>query len=86
MAQRWNLVLGIDCGGGFRPACRLQRIHMVLTIVAGQKWEALQLDVQAALLNTVIEGDVYVAEAPSFETTGGSLQAMKLLKKACTAC
>ena len=41
--------------------------------------EVLQLDVQTASLNVDIEGDVYVAKVPGFETSGGSPQAATLL-------
>ena len=80
VAQGWNLVPGIDCGGVSSPVYRLQSIGMVLAIAADLNWEVLQLDVRTAFLKADIERDVYVAEAPGFETTGECPQAMKLLK------
>lgn len=81
VAQSWNLVQGIDCGGDFSPACRVKSTRMVPAIAAEQNWEVLELDVQTEFLIADIEGNVYVVEPPGFEFTGGPSQAMKLLKK-----
>ena len=42
VAQSWNLVPGIACGGVVSPVCRLRGIRMVLAIAADQNWEVLQ--------------------------------------------
>ena len=39
VAQGWNVVPGVDCGGSFSPVCRLQIVRMVVTIAAEKNWE-----------------------------------------------
>ena len=68
VAKGWNQVPGQDCGSTFAPVCRLQSVRMVLAIAAEMDWEVRQLNVKTAFLYADIEEEVFVAEAPGFET------------------
>ena len=82
VALGWGQVPGVDCGGTFAPAYRLQSIRMVLAIAAEFDFECWQLDYNTAFLNAKVEEEVYVKMAPGYEefNNDGVPMVMGLLK------
>ena len=51
---------GIDYEETFAPVARYTSIRSVLSLAAVMKWKIHQMDVKTALLNGVVEEEVYV--------------------------
>ena len=51
---------GIDCGETFAPIARLEGVRTLLAYVAHKGFEFYQMDVKYALLNGILEEEVYI--------------------------
>ena len=81
----WSQVRGIYYGDTFTPVYRLQSIRMVLVIAAELDFEVYILTVLTALLNTDVEGEVFVKLAPDYERSNESgVPLVMKLRKAST--
>lgn len=70
VVQRWGQVAGVDYVSTFAPAYRAQSVYMVLaTPTVELDCDALQLEVQIALLNADVEEEVYV-NGPGLQEPG----------------
>ncbi|CAB1110628.1 unnamed protein product [Ectocarpus sp. CCAP 1310/34] len=67
LAQGWNQVPGLDCGGTYAPVCRLQSIRMLACIAVQFNLELDQMDVSTAFLYADILENVFVEQPPGFE-------------------
>ena len=72
----WSQVPGIYYGDTFAPVYRLQSIRMVLVIAAELDYEVYILNVLTALLNTDVEGEVFVKLAPDYERSNEPRQGL----------
>ena len=51
----------------YPPFTRMKIVHVVIAIVAQQKWKVYQMDVKSTFLNGVLKEEVYLEQPPSYE-------------------
>ena len=54
VAKGFSQQPGIDYGETFAPVARIDKVRIVLAIVAQKKWPIYQMDVKSAFLNGVL--------------------------------
>jgi hypothetical protein len=62
LAQGYSQVEGLDFGETFGPVARLEAIRILLAFAASKGFKLYQMDVKNALLNGVIQEEVYVRQ------------------------
>ena len=62
---------GIDFYETFSPVARLERIRIVIVVVAQKKWKIFQLDVKSTFLNGKLDEEIYVEQPQGFIVQGG---------------
>ena len=67
VAQGFSQLEGLDFGETFAPVARLEAIRILLAFAASKGFKLYQMDVKNALLNGVIQEEVYVRQPPGFE-------------------
>jgi hypothetical protein len=72
-------VEGLDFGETFAPVARLEAIRILLAFNASKGFKLYQMDMKNALLNGVIQDDVYVRQPPGFKNPKYSDRVYKLL-------
>jgi hypothetical protein len=70
----------IDYNETFAPVASLDRVTMVLAIVAHNKWCMYQMDVKYAFLNGFMKEEVYVKQPPRYEIDGQEGKIYRLKK------
>jgi hypothetical protein len=60
IAQGYSQVEGLDFGETFAPVAHLEAIRILLAFAASKGFKLYQMDVKSALLNGVIQEEVYV--------------------------
>jgi hypothetical protein len=80
IAQGFSQVEGIDFWETFAPIARLEAIRILLAFAASNKFKLYQIDVKCALLNGVIQGEVFVRQPPDFENPKYPNRVYKLSK------
>jgi hypothetical protein len=60
IAQGFSQVEGIDFWKTFAPIARLEAIRILLAFAASNEFKLYQIDVKSALLNDVIQEEVFV--------------------------
>jgi hypothetical protein len=68
VAQRYSQKEGIDYEETFAPVARLEAILILLAFAMAKGFKLHQMDVKSALLNGVIEEEVYVKQPLGFES------------------
>ena len=66
VAKGFTQTYGIDYSETFAPMAKLNRVRVLLSIVANLDWTLQQLDVKNAFLNGDLEKEVYINSPPSF--------------------
>jgi hypothetical protein len=67
VAQGFSQVEGLDFGKTFAPVAHLKAIRILLAFAASKGFKLYQMDVKSALLNGVIQEEVFVRQPPGFE-------------------
>ncbi len=83
VAQGYHQRVGIDCNEIYAPVCRMVSQRILLATAAERNWTVMQMDVVTAFLQSRVQEDVYVKQAPGYEArdpVSGELQVMKLKK------
>jgi hypothetical protein len=62
IAQGYSQVEGLDFGETFAPVAHLEAIRILLAFAAFKGFKLYQMDVKSALLNGVIQEEVYVRQ------------------------
>jgi hypothetical protein len=68
VAQGFSQIEGIDYDETFAPVARYSSIRSILALSAQMGWRIHQMDVKIALLNGIIEQEVYIEQPEGFET------------------
>ena len=68
MVRGFSQKEGIDYEETFAPIARYTSIRLVLALATVMKWKIHQMDVKIALLNGVVEEEVYMEQPLGFET------------------
>ena len=79
--QGWSQRPGIDCGATFAPVCRIESQRLLLAISTQHDWDIYMLDVKRALIQSKIDEEVFVKQAPGcgiLEAATGIPMVMKL--------
>jgi len=58
----------MDYEEAFAPVARYTSIRSIISLAAQMGWEVHQMDVKTALLNGVIEEEVYIEQPEGFKT------------------
>jgi hypothetical protein len=72
-------VEGLDFGETFAPVARLEAIRILLAFDASKGFKLYQMEMKNALLNGVIQDDVYVRQPTGFKNSKYSDRVYKLL-------
>jgi hypothetical protein len=80
VAQGFSQKEGIDYEETFAPVARLEAIRILLDFSVAKGFKLHQMDVKSALLNVVLEEEVYVRQPPGFESEKYPHQLYKLRK------
>jgi hypothetical protein len=67
VAHGFSQVEGLDFGETFAPVPRLEAIRILLAFAASKGFKLYQMDVKNALLNGVIQQEVYVRQPIGFK-------------------
>jgi hypothetical protein len=67
VAQGFSQVEDLDFGGIFAPVAHLEAIRILLAFAASKGFKLYQMDVKSAILNGVIQEDVFVWQPLGFE-------------------
>jgi hypothetical protein len=68
VAQGYSQVEGLDFGESFAPVTHLETIRILLAFATSKGFKLSQIDVKNALLNGVIQEEVYVRQPPGFKS------------------
>ena len=66
VAQEYTQVEGIDFDKTFAPVARLESIRILLAIASHLNFKLYQMDVKSALLNGMLQEEVYVEQPKVF--------------------
>nr|GEU47078.1 retrovirus-related Pol polyprotein from transposon TNT 1-94 [Tanacetum cinerariifolium] len=66
VAQGYNQQEGIDYDETYAPVARLESIRILLAYACALDFKVFQIDVKSAILNDLINEEVYVAQPPGF--------------------
>jgi hypothetical protein len=80
VAQGYSQKEGIDYEETFAPVARLEAIRILLAFSVVKGFKLYKMDVKSALLNGVLEEEVYVREPSGFESEKYPHQVYKLRK------
>jgi hypothetical protein len=80
VAQGYSQVEGLEFGETFAPVAHLEAIRILLAFVESKGFKLDQMDVKSALLNGVIQEEIYVRQPPGFESLKYSDRVYKLSK------
>jgi hypothetical protein len=80
VAQGFSQVEGLDFGETFALVDHLEAIRIILAFVVSKGFKLYQMDVKSALLNNVIQEEVYVREPLGFENPKYPQRVYKLSK------
>jgi hypothetical protein len=80
VAQKFNHKEGIDYEETFALVSRLEAIRILLAFSVAKRFKLHQMDVKSAFLNGVLEEEVYVRQAPGFESEKYPHRVYKLRK------
>ena len=81
MVQGWSQRPGIDYGATFAPVCRIENPRLLLAISTQHDWDIYTLAVKSAFLQSKIDEEVFVKQAPGYgvlEAATGIPMVMKL--------
>jgi hypothetical protein len=67
VAQNFSQVEGLDFGKTFASVACLEANRILLAFVASKEFKLYQMNIKNALLNSVIQEEVYVVQPPGFE-------------------
>jgi len=70
VVQGFSQTEGIDYFETFAPVVSITTIRMMLALAAVNQWKLDQMDVETAFLNSTVEEDIYVRQAPGFIVEG----------------
>jgi hypothetical protein len=79
-AQGFSPVEGLDFGETFAPIARHEAIRILLAFAASKGFKLYQMDVKIALLNGVIQEEVFVSQSPGFKNPKYPNRVYKLSK------
>nr|GEU33380.1 retrotransposon protein [Tanacetum cinerariifolium] len=66
VAQGYNQQEGIDYDETYTPVARIESIRILLAYACALDFKVFQMDVKSAILNDLINEEVYVAQPPGF--------------------
>ncbi|CAM8921260.1 unnamed protein product [Rhodiola kirilowii] len=67
VAQGYTQIEGVDFDETFAPVARLEAIRLLLALACHLKFKLFQMDVKSAVLNGLLNEEVYVAQTKGFE-------------------
>lgn len=73
VAKGFNQVAGFDFSETFSPVIKLVTIRLILSLALTNQWQLIQLDVNNAFLNGLLNETVYMSQPPGFQDTNSSL-------------
>jgi hypothetical protein len=62
VAQEFSQIEGLDFGEIFALVARLEAIRILLAFVASKEFKLYQMNMKSALLNSIIQEEVYVRQ------------------------
>ena len=68
VVQGYSQVEGLDFGETFAPVARMESVRLLFAIACFLKFTLFQMDVKSAFLNGILEEEVYVEQAPGFQS------------------
>jgi hypothetical protein len=80
VAQGYSQVEGLEFGETFAPVARLETIRILLAFATSKGVKLYQMVMKSALLNAVIQEEIYVRQPPGFENLKYLDRVYKLLK------
>jgi hypothetical protein len=80
VAQGYSQVEGLEFRETFAPVARLETIRILLAFATSKGVKLYQMVVKSALLNAVIQEEIYVRQPPGFENLKYLDRVYKLLK------
>jgi hypothetical protein len=80
VAQGYNQIKGIDFDETFAPVARLESIRILLSIACHLGFKLYQMDVKSALLNDILQEEVYVEQPKEFQDPHHPHHVFKLKK------
>jgi hypothetical protein len=80
VAQGYSQVEGLEFGETFAPVARLETIRILLAFATSKGVKLYQMVVKSALLNAVIQEEIYVRQPPGFENLKYLDRVYRLLK------
>jgi hypothetical protein len=78
VAKEFSQVEGIDYDETFAPVARYSSVRVILAISAQIGWKVHQMDVKIAILNEVVEEEIYVEHPEGFETFSRDMHVCRL--------
>ena len=69
VVKGYNQQEGIDYDETFSPVARFEAIGLLIAYVAHKGFKPYQMDVKIALLNRLLNEEVFVEQTPGFEDT-----------------
>jgi hypothetical protein len=78
--QGYSQKEGIDYEETFAPVARLEAIRILVAFSVAKGFKLYQMDVKSAFLNGFLEEEVYVKQAPRFESVEFPHRVYKLRK------
>jgi hypothetical protein len=83
VAQGFSQVEDLDFGKTFAPVAHFKAIRILLAFAASKGFKLYQMDVKSAVLNGVIQEEVFVRQPPGFENHKYPNRVYKLSKALC---
>ncbi|WVZ58547.1 hypothetical protein U9M48_008813 [Paspalum notatum var. saurae] len=71
---------GIDYDEVFAPVARMEAVRLLLALAAQEGWQVHHMDVKTAFLNSDLQEELYVQQAPGFAQPGQEHKVYKLHK------
>ena len=80
VAKGFTQIPGIDFDKTFSPIAHFESLHLLLALATLEDWHIHQMDVKSAFLNSVLEEEIYMEQAPGFIVSGQEMKVCRLKK------
>jgi hypothetical protein len=74
VAQEFSQIEGLDFGEIFALVARLEAIRILLAFVASKEFKLYQMNMKSALLNSIIQEEVYVRQPQVFRISNTQIE------------